>query len=212
MGALGDRAPLDTPYSVQAVNNDLARNQQLQSVREAFRFLPTVQVGITLVSIIEGTFGGARIAGGLTPYLERVPALRPFAGELALALVVIVITSLMLVLGELVPKQLALRHPETIAARLALPLLMLARVTSPVVWVLGWASALVLRLAGISGDIALGTRRFREDLQRERGLGRLLRTRLPHLPRPLPHRLPQPPGLTRQHRPRHARSRTKPRR
>ena len=68
------------------------------------RFLPTVQVGITLVSIIEGTFGGARIASSLTPYLERVPLLRPFANELALTLVVIVITALMLVLGELVPK------------------------------------------------------------------------------------------------------------
>jgi putative hemolysin len=116
------------------------------------RFLPTVQVGITLVSIIEGTFGGARIAGVLTPHLQRVALFRPFAGELALALVVIAITSLMLVLGELVPKQLALRHPETIAARLALPLLLLARVASPVIWLLGWASALVLRLVGISRE------------------------------------------------------------
>ncbi len=116
------------------------------------RFLPTVQVGITLVSIIEGTFGGARIAGDLAPLLKRVPVLRPVAGELSLALVVIAITMLMLVLGELVPKQLALRHPETIAARLALPLLILARVASPVVWLLGWASALVLRLARISRE------------------------------------------------------------
>jgi magnesium and cobalt exporter, CNNM family len=116
------------------------------------RFLPTVQIGITLVSIIEGTFGGARIAGGLTPYLERVPAFRPFAGELALALVVIAITFLMLVLGELVPKQLALRFPEAIAARLALPLLLLARAASPIVWLLGWTSGLVLRLSGISRE------------------------------------------------------------
>ena len=116
------------------------------------RLQPTVQVGITLVSIIEGTFGGARIAGNLTPHLARLPALRPFAGELALALVVIVITALMLVLGELVPKQLALRYPETIAARLALPLQLLSRVASPVVLVLGWASALVLRLIGISRE------------------------------------------------------------
>ena len=116
------------------------------------RFLPTVQVGITLVSIIEGTFGGARIAGSVTPMLQRVPLLRPVAHELALTLVVIVITTLMLVLGELVPKQLALRHPETIAARLALPLLILARVASPVVWLLSWASSLVLRLCGISRE------------------------------------------------------------
>ncbi len=119
---------------------------------EPQRFLPTVQVGITLVSIVEGTFGGARIAGDLTPYLSRLPLLRPIASELALALVVICITFMMLVLGELVPKQLALRHPETIAARLSLPLLVIARIASPVVWVLGRASALVLRLGGISRE------------------------------------------------------------
>ena len=116
------------------------------------RFLPTVQVGMTLVSIVEGTFGGARIAGLLTPSLQRVALLRPVAHELALAIVVVVITALMMVLGELVPKQLALRHPETIAARLALPLLVIARVASPVVWLLGWASSLVLRLGGISRE------------------------------------------------------------
>ncbi|TLU73085.1 hemolysin family protein [Lichenicoccus roseus] len=113
------------------------------------RFLPTVQVGITLVSIIEGTFGGARIASSLTPYLERVAVLRPFANQLALTLVVIVITALMLVLGELVPKQLALRRPEVIAARLALPLVVLSRVATPAVWLLSRSSSLVLRLAGI---------------------------------------------------------------
>ena len=116
------------------------------------RFLPTVQVGITLVSIVEGTFGGARISASLTPYLARVPVLRPFANELALTLVVIVITALMLVLGELVPKQLALRRPEVIAARLALPLVVLSRVATPAIWLLSHSSSLVLRLAGIKRE------------------------------------------------------------
>jgi putative hemolysin len=113
-------------------------------------FLPTVQVGITLVSILEGTFGGASIASKLSPWLARVPMLAPFAHELALTLCVITITSLMLVLGELVPKQLALRHPELIAARMSLPLLILSRVAAPAVWVLGRSSGLVLRLIGVT--------------------------------------------------------------
>ena len=113
-------------------------------------FLPTVQVGITLVSILEGTFGGANIAADLAPRLARVPMLAPFAHELALALCVIVITALMLVLGELVPKQLALRRPEQIAARLSLPLLILARVAGPAVWLLNRSSSLVLRLVGVT--------------------------------------------------------------
>ncbi len=113
-------------------------------------FLPTVQVGITLVSILEGTFGGASIAGRLAPWLARIHVLAPFAHELALTLCVIVITALMLVLGELVPKQLALRHPELIAARLSLPLTILSRIAAPAVWLLGQSSSLVLRLIGVT--------------------------------------------------------------
>ncbi len=113
-------------------------------------FLPTVQVGITLVSILEGTFGGDSIAARLEPRLAKIHALAPFAHELSLVLCVLVITALMLVLGELVPKQLALRHPETIAARLSLPLLILSRVASPAVLALGWSSSLVLRLIGVT--------------------------------------------------------------
>ena len=112
------------------------------------RFLPTVQVGMTLVSIITGTFGGARIAARLEPLLAQVPVLQPLAGELALLLVVVVSTYLTLVLGELVPKQLALRRPEALAAQVARPLGVLTRIASPVVWVLGVSSSLVLRLFG----------------------------------------------------------------
>ena len=112
------------------------------------RFLPTVQVGITLVSVLEGSFGGAQLAGRLAPLLARVHLLRHVANELAFALVVIAITFLMLVLGELVPKQLALTHPERIAIRLSRMLGALSRVAAPIVWVLGGASGAVLRLVG----------------------------------------------------------------
>ena len=111
-------------------------------------FLPTVQVGMTLVSILIGTFGGARIAARITPLLERVPLLGPAADELATLLVVLVITYLTLVLGELVPKQLALRRPEQVAAVIAHPLAAVGRVAAPFVWGLGLSTNLVLRLFG----------------------------------------------------------------
>src|ERR1700748_1001285 len=76
------------------------------------RFLPTVQVGITLVSVVTGVFGGARITSHLQSWLATFPAIAQFAESIALAAVVIVTTYLTLVLGELVPKQLALRGPE----------------------------------------------------------------------------------------------------
>ncbi len=112
------------------------------------RFLPAVQVGITLVGILTGVFGGASVATHLTPLLARLPRLAPLAGSLALGLVVVAITYLTLVLGELVPKQLALRQPERAAALVAGPLTVATRVVAPFVFVLGHSSALVLRLLG----------------------------------------------------------------
>ncbi len=115
------------------------------------RFLPTVQVGVTLVGILSGTFGGARIASALAPSIARIPYLANAATGVALALTVLGITFLTLVLGELVPKRLALRSPERIAARLAPSVALLARVSAPLVWLLGRSSDLVLRLIGQSG-------------------------------------------------------------
>ncbi len=112
------------------------------------RFLPTVQIGITLVSVLAGVFGGARITARLNAVLLTIPALAPFAESLSLAAVVVTTTFLTLVIGELVPKQLALRQPERVASVVAGPLAWLARVGSPVVWILGRSSAVVLRLFG----------------------------------------------------------------
>jgi putative hemolysin len=112
------------------------------------RFLPTVQVGITGVGILSGVFGGARLAGEIRPWFESVPVLQPFAATLSLALVVLLITYFTLVLGELVPKQLALRHPEQVAALVARPLSWLSIAAKPVVWLLNASSSLVLRLFG----------------------------------------------------------------
>jgi putative hemolysin len=115
---------------------------------EPHAFLPTVQVGMTLVSILEGTFGGAQIEDTLTGAIRRVAVLRPIASELSIFLVVAAITYAMLVFGELVPKQIALRQPELIASRLSLLLVWLERIAKPVVLLLNISSQLVLRLFG----------------------------------------------------------------
>jgi putative hemolysin len=114
------------------------------------RFLPTVQVGITLVSVLTGVFGGARIAIHLQIWLEQFPAIVPFAESLSLGVVVLITTYLTLVLGELVPKQIALRAPELMAARVARPVAMLAVVVGPAVWLLGKSSGFVMRMLGLS--------------------------------------------------------------
>jgi putative hemolysin len=114
------------------------------------RFLPTVQVGITLVGILAGVFGGARLAGPIEGLLARIPGMAAVANEVAFVLVVVAITYANLILGELVPKQVALRDPERIAVAVSLPLSWLARASAPIVWVMSRSSGLVLRLFGAS--------------------------------------------------------------
>lgn len=113
------------------------------------RFLPTVQVGITLVSVFTGVFGGARIAAHLEIQLRDIPAIGSAAETLSLTIVVVLTTYLTLVLGELVPKHLALRRPEAVAAWVARPVTWLAWIAAPAVWLLGVSSAAILRVFGL---------------------------------------------------------------
>jgi putative hemolysin len=117
------------------------------------QFLSTVQIGISLVGVLAGAYGGATIAEPLQRSLEQVPLLAPYARGLSLGLVVAVITYLSLIVGELVPKRIGLNHPETIASWVAMPMLFLARVGGPFVALLTGSTNLVLRLFGISGQV-----------------------------------------------------------
>ncbi len=123
-----------------------ARARKLAEAPE--RFLPTVQIGITLIGVLTGVFGGARLASTLRPLLARVEFLAPAAGTISLLLTVLFVTFLTLVFGELVPKQLALRNAERIACLVAWPIDIFARISGPIVWLLGATSDFVLRLFG----------------------------------------------------------------
>ena len=110
------------------------------------QFLSTVQIGITLVGILAGAFGGATIARWLGEQLALVPGLAEYATPISVGIVVLIVTYLSLVIGELVPKQLALRNAEELAARAAGPLTVLARITRPLVRVLNASTDAVLLL------------------------------------------------------------------
>jgi putative hemolysin len=112
------------------------------------RFLPTVQVGITLIGVLAGAYSGASLAGPLGAWLDGFPALAPNGEELAFVIVVVATTYASLILGELVPKQLALRSPERVAVIVAPFMDGLSRIAAPVVWLLRASSSLVLRLFG----------------------------------------------------------------
>jgi putative hemolysin len=129
----------------------------LELATEPGKFLSAVQIGITLIGIVNGAYSGARLGG---PVGERLAALGVPAGaaeQAGFVVVIAVTTYLSLVIGELVPKQLALRAAVPVATLVALPLAWLARITAPFVWLLDTSSSLLMRLLGIrhKGEPAL---------------------------------------------------------
>jgi len=112
-------------------------------------FLSTVQIGITLVGILAGAFGGARIAERLAPSLSTLPYVGQYNEAIAFAVVVAVITYFSLVIGELIPKRLALRNAERIARAVAAPMGKLSSLVSPLVNLLDRSTNGLLRLFGL---------------------------------------------------------------
>lgn len=110
------------------------------------RFLSTIQIGITLVGILAGALGGATIAEQLGAQIATVPTLARYGEAIGIAIVVLVITYLSLIIGELVPKRLALSHPERIAILVAGPMRKLSAVASPLVSILSVSTSAVLSL------------------------------------------------------------------
>ncbi|MBW7922102.1 MAG: HlyC/CorC family transporter [Rubellimicrobium sp.] len=123
----------------------------LRLAEEPGRFLSSVQTGVTLVGIIAGAFSGATLGARLASWLAASGLDPAWANAVGVGGVVLVVTYVSLIFGELVPKQIALRVPETTAVRIAPFLLGIARATAPVVWILDRSAALVLRLLGHSG-------------------------------------------------------------
>jgi putative hemolysin len=130
----------------RAEAGDARARAALELAENPTRFLATIQVGITLVGVLAAAFGGATLAERLAAVLGEVPGLQAAASPLSLGLVVVGITGLSLVVGELVPKRLGLAHPEGIAAALAGPMQALARLARPLVAVLSACTEAVLRL------------------------------------------------------------------
>lgn len=114
------------------------------------RFLSTVQIGITLVGILSGAFGGATVAQTLGGYLAEIPEIAPYAQTISFTFVILIITYFSLVIGELVPKNLALNRPEAIAKIFSRPMNLVSRLTAPFVWFLSNSTALVLKILRVT--------------------------------------------------------------
>ncbi|WP_082111598.1 hemolysin family protein [Spirosoma radiotolerans] len=132
-----------------AKNGDRQAQVALDLSNSPNRFLSTVQIGITLIGILLGIFSGDKLTTDVQEYVARIEFIRPYAHSVAVVLVLLLLTYLSLVFGELVPKRIGLSNPEGIAKTMAAPMILLSRLTSPFIALLTISSDLLLKVLNI---------------------------------------------------------------
>lgn len=138
-----------TRLQVLADKNSAAARQVLKLKDSPNRFLSTVQIGITLIGILTGLFGGSTLAKRLESILSEIDWLSGYSSQLSVLIVVMVITFLTLVLGELVPKRIGLAIPERYAMVVAFPMEVLSKIAAPFVWLLSVTTEALVRLLNV---------------------------------------------------------------
>lgn len=113
------------------------------------KMFSAVQFGITLMGLLTGVYGGTEMAGPMSQYVAMIPGLEPYAYSVSLTTIVAVITYLTIILGEIVPKRIAINKPEAIACFLARPMLYFCTVSTPLIWFLSASTALVTKIIGM---------------------------------------------------------------
>ncbi len=133
----------------QASKGDIEAKAALKLANHPDTFLSTVQIGITLIGILTGIFSGEHITSQLKVWLTQFDSIKAYSSPIATTVVVIIITYLSLVLGELVPKRLGLSNPERIAKTMARPMSILSKIAFPFIWLLSKSSTFIVKLFNI---------------------------------------------------------------
>lgn len=126
-------------------------------------FLSTVQIGITIIGIITGIYSGENITDDFEPYVAQIAILQPYSQQIAVSVVVVIVTFFSLVLGELVPKRLGMSRPEAIASAVAKPMYVISVICKPFIWLLTLSTEMLLRLFG--GNIATQQHMTEEEIK-----------------------------------------------
>lgn len=134
----------------RANKGDKRSRTALELANNPETFLSAVQIGITLISILTGVYSGEKFGKDLQPYIEKITLLKPYASTVSTTLIVVIVTYLSIVLGELIPKRLGLLSAEKIARLVALPVVYFAKLTHPFVWLLNKSSNLLFKLFNIT--------------------------------------------------------------
>ncbi|MFM7672560.1 MAG: hemolysin family protein [Bacteroidota bacterium] len=132
-----------------AEKGDPRAKKALNLIQQPEKFLPAAQIGITLIAILTGVYSGEQFSHALQPWLEKWESIRPYAETLSISLIVVGVTFLSIIVGELFPKQIGLMRAERIALLVAGPVDGFARLTAPLVWLLHKTTTLILRLFNI---------------------------------------------------------------
>jgi putative hemolysin len=133
-----------------ANRGDLKSKVALELKENPDLFLSTTQIYITLVAILTGVYSGERFSLYLQPYIEQIDFLRPYAATVSTVIIVIIVTFLSILFGELVPKRIAIMNPEKIAKIIAGPIKVLSTISYPLVWLLSSLSAAIFKLFNIT--------------------------------------------------------------
>ncbi len=129
-----------------AEKGDLKAKRALDLANSPEKFLSAAQIGITLIAILTGVYSGERFAGYLQPSIEKIDFLKPYADAISTTIIVVIVTFLSIIFGELIPKQIGLLRAERIAKLVAGPMNIFARFTHPIVWLLNKISILFFRI------------------------------------------------------------------
>ncbi len=133
----------------QAEKGDISARRALELSNNPEKFLSAAQIGITLIAILTGVYSGERFGRELKPVIAEIGFLEPYAGTIATTIVVIIVTFLSIIFGELIPKQIGLLRAERISKIVAGPMNAFARFTHPIVWLLNRISKLFFRIFNI---------------------------------------------------------------
>lgn len=136
-----------------AAKGDAGADAALRLAEQPSDFLASIQIGITLIGVLAGAFGGAKIANVIAAQLVAVPLLAPYADGMALGMVVVILSFFSLVIGELVPKRLAMTHAEGLAARVSRPIRLISWFARPAVRLLSLSTELLLKVLRIKAPV-----------------------------------------------------------
>lgn len=138
-----------TKFETEAKKGNRAAKRALKLSEDPDSFLSTIQIGITLIGILTGLYSGDKFAGRLAVYLSYFPSIEPYALTASKTIIVVIVTYLTLIWGELVPKRIGMSNPEQVSLWIARPMYVLSWVASPFVWILSKSIWLTVKLIGL---------------------------------------------------------------